>query len=465
MPVSGKTPLWEALQKHVSLNQYPLHVPGHKQGRGLPSEFSETLIRYDLTELPGLDNLLSPHGVLLEAEHLARDAAGSLACYFTTNGSSAGLIAALLATCSPGDTVLLPRNAHLACLHACVLGDIRPVFARVSIDPRLNVALGVDFADLSYLLQKHSSIKAVLVVNPTYQGICGDIKAISNICSQNNISLLVDEAHGTHFLLGSPLPPSGLHTTAAIVIQSVHKTGLGMTGAAWIQVKRPDLVDKVKQALRLVQSTSPSYALLASLDISRSILVEEGHRLLQQALNTAHEERDMFVAYQPPRPWLMDPLKIVVDARAYGTTGYQLEEHLRQGGVAVEAADETTITLVLSLADGQEAVVASRKARQYIQVKTNQPEYQIRLSAGALPPLGEQLLTPREAHYASTTWCAVERAGGLVAGDPIIPYPPGIPLVWPGQRIQPEAIEYLLRATALGASITGLQQGQVRVLK
>lgn len=456
------TPLWAAVSSHVMRAGYPFHVPGHKQGRGLSPEFAHQMPRFDLTELPGLDNLLAPHGPLREAERLAAAYTGAAACHFTTGGSTSGIIASIMALCPRGKRILLPRNAHISCLHACVLGDFTPVFYDVIIDEARQIFLGADHADFQSKLS--SDIGVALVVSPNYHGIISDVSELAELCHKASIPLVVDEAHGTHLLLGPPLPASAVRLGADVVVQSVHKTGTALTGAAWVNVKHWCHAESVKAALRLVQSTSPSFLQLVSLDLARAYFESHGAVQLAGTMALADNLRELLPVYVPPHLCLTDPLRIVVDASRFGMHGFLLGEMLAMHGVSVEMSDISTAVLVLTLADDIGAVHAVSGALRYLPTAgfSAVGEAAARCRLPAVNPFS---LPPKDAYFSEYELLPLDRTLGRIAAAPITVYPPGSPLIWPGQRIESDFIEYIYIMLAQGASVTGVEDDRVKVIK
>lgn len=454
-------PLWAALQEYKWRGLSSFHVPSHKGGRGLDPEFTGSMSTFDFTELPGLDNLMQPTGPIAEAERLAAALAGAKATYFTTNGSTAGLIAAVLACCKPGSTILLPQNAHISLLHACVLGDVRPAFLRVDMHESCAIPLGYTEHQLRSALKEHRP-SLVVAVSPTYHGVISDLCALVAVCREKNIPLLVDEAHGTHLLLSPESCLSAVKSGADVVVQSVHKTGGALTGAAWIHCFNASLCSPLKDALRLVQSTSPSYLLLASLDLARRELATVGSELYQRVLRYAQDIRRILRCVELPPPWQQDPCRIVVDARSYGLSGSQLEGMMLSMGVAPEMHDAHTVTLVLGLREGIEVVEYFRHMAKVLPAPS---AAQANAAARPLPPLPAQVLTPREVHFSSKEWVSLPNAAGKVAAAPLTPYPPGVPLVWPGQVVTEELVRYIERLTATGCACLNLSgNGQILVV-
>ena len=448
--------------RHVAAGAYPCHVPGHKQGRGLPREFAGEMARYDLTELPGLDNLVTPSGALAESEALAAELFGTAACHFTTGGGTSGIIAALLALCPGAKRPLLPHNAHVSCVYACVLADLVPIFYKIKVAAGRQLFLAADTADFYRKLSP--DIGVALVVSPNYHGVLSDVGAMSAACRGAGVPLVVDEAHGTHLLMSPPLPPSAVFAGADVVVHSVHKTGVALTGSAWVNVKNRIHVEPLKAALRLVQSTSPSYLQLVSLDLARAYLADEGPQRLPGALRVADAIRGLLPVYVPPHAFALDPLRLALDALPFGLTGHDLGRSLASHDVAVEMTDLTTAVLVLSPADDL-CVIDSLTAAAH--ALKREPGLQMAPPHGADPfVMGDSFsLTPRSAYLGSCEEVALGLAEGRIAADAVTLYPPGSPLIWPGQRIESNFIEYINMSLAHGASATGLPGGRVRVVK
>lgn len=460
MNSESRAPLWDAIKRHLSRSAYPFHVPGHKGGRGLSHEFKVGLVNADLTELPELGNLLAPSGPIAEAEALAAEWVGAKATHFTTNGSSAALIAAVLACCPRGSQVVLPQNAHQSLFHACVLGDLSPIFVPVSLDSSLGIPLGVTPAALRQVL---STVQAslVVVVHPTYHGVCGDVASLAAVCREFDVPLLVDEAHGTHLLLADQAPFSAVRQGADIVVQSVHKTGTALTGAAWVHCLTERWSDRVKDALRLVQSTSPSYLLLASLDLARVQMQSQGKTLLAEAVPISLAARRLLPCFAPPWPYLQDPLRLVIDCAKLGLSGYELERYFTQLGVLPEMVEPQTVTLVLGLHDGQEALRCLERAVHGLDQVANCADRRPKF----LPmPFCPTILRPAQAYWQERTCLPLEQAIGRIAATPVTPYPPGIPIIWPGQMFTEECVDYILARRDLGPMGGDGLAGEVKVL-
>ena len=461
MAEQREAPLWSAVAKHRAQGLYPYHVPGHKAGRGLDPTFAAHMADFDLTELPGLDNLSAPNGPLAHAEALAAALVGAEATYFTTNGSTAGLIAGVLAMAPPGSTVFLPETAHQCFFSACVMGDLRPIFLPVEL--QLEVALPLGFT-VSTLRESLAEFRPSLVVatTPTYHGVCSDTAAIAGICRDYGVPLLIDEAHGTHLLVSDTAVQSAVQSGADVVVQSVHKTGGALTGAAWVHCFTPRFREPLKRALRLVQSTSPSYLLLASLDLARRTLATEGMARFGLARRHAEKLSESLPTVLLSPSWKQDPLRVVVDARSFAMSGFALQEVMHLHGLAPEMADAYTVTLVVGLSESDEGPKkAGALAKSLPRVAAAATALSLPYRAGRRM----QVLTPRQAYFSQHVWVPLAHAQGEVCGEPLVPYPPGIPLLWPGQCVKHADIAYLQGLLAAGGDCTGLSPtGQILVI-
>ena len=290
------TPLVDALIHCATRQNAAFYTPGHKRGQGITDRhrqlFGDAAFRTDLPELPELDNLFAPEGVILQAQQLAAAAFGAEQTWFLANGSTCGIEAAILATCGPGDKLILPRNVHSSAISGLILSGAIPVYVQPSYSGQWGISLGVSPSTIEAALVAHPDVKAVLIVSPTYQGVCSDLRAIAHLTHTYDIPLIVDEAHGPHFAFHPDLPDSALSTGADIAVQSTHKVLSAFTQAAMLQVQG-DRIDRIRlsQSLQLTQSTSPSYLLLGSLDAARYQMATAGKELMSKTLAIAERAR------------------------------------------------------------------------------------------------------------------------------------------------------------------------------
>ncbi len=448
-----RAPLFEALLQYVQTVKAPLHVPGHKMGRAAPPLWREFLgeraLSIDLTEAPGLDDLHAPEGAIAEAQELAAQAFGAAASFFLVGGTTAGLHALVLAACRPGDTIAVPRHAHRSVAGALILSGAKPAWIRTRFHPELDLAEGIHEASLTEALQTSS---ALVLVHPTYFGHVDRLAMAVQQAHASEIPVLVDEAHGTHFAFHPDLPPPALATGADGVVQSVHKTGGSLTQSSLCHLGADHRLDRPRLAemLRLVQSTSPSYLLMASLDLARRELYHSGYAAWDRVLDLAVGTRKRLCALRGIRVHpSADPTKIVIDVRGRGITGVQAAQSLWSEGVAVESSGLGFVLAVLSPGDSIETV-------DYLVGATN------RLPHGPgvpppppEPPWPETVLIPREAALGRKRLVPLGDAVGLIAAETVAPYPPGIPVVTPGERLTPEVISYLQHVSQAGYRLQG----------
>lgn len=358
-----KTPLLDALGASARKVHAPFYAPGHKRGQGAPIPLLELLgasvFGADLPELPDLDNLFAPQGVIQEAQELAAAAFGADKTWFLVNGSTVGVIAAILATCGAGEKIILPRNIHQSAIAGLILSGAIPIFINPEYDLTNNLAHSITPTAIAKALQQHPDAKAVMMVYPTYHGVCGDLKAIAQIVHQHNIPLLVDEAHGAHFAFHPDLPESALSIGADLSVQSTHKVLGAMTQASMlhIQGKRVDH-QKISKALQLLQSTSPSYLLLASLDAARQQMALHGQQLMTRTLKLAAQARQeiskipklsILEPVTTPGFFALDQTRLTVRVAELGLSGFEVDQIFdQQLGITAELPSLQHLTFIIS---------------------------------------------------------------------------------------------------------------------
>lgn len=486
-----KTPLLDALGASARKVHASFYAPGHKRGQGAPIPLLELLgasvFGADLPELPNLDNLFAPQGVIQEAQELAAAAFGADKTWFLVNGSTVGVIAAILATCGAGEKIILPRNIHQSAIAGLILSGAMPIFINPEYDITNNLAHSITPTAIAKALQQHPDAKAVMMVYPTYHGVCGDLKAIAKIVHQHNIPLLVDEAHGAHFAFHSDLPESALSVGADLAVQSTHKVLGAMTQASMlhIQGKRVDH-QKISKALQLLQSTSPSYLLLASLDAARQQMALHGQQLMTHTLKLAAQARDkiskipglsVLEATTTPGFFALDQTRLTVRVAELGLSGFEVDEIFdQQLGITAELPTLQHLTFIISLGNTEADI------QQLIQAFTHISYDNRSKSLYSLQELFQQwkadllfihpssftilpCLSPREAFFATTETVPIDQVLDRICAELVCPYPPGIPTLMPGEMINPAAIEYLQQILHLGGMITGCSDPTLKTLK
>lgn len=474
-------PLVAALAAASCRPDSPFYAPGHKRGQGMAKPLVELLgdrvFRADLPELPELDNLFAPEGAIAQAQALAAAAFGAEQTWFLANGSTCGIEAAVLATCQPGDGLILPRNAHQSAIAALILSGAVPIFVEPEYDATWAIAHSMTPARVAAALSAYPQAKAVMMVYPTYYGACGDVAAIAHLTHQAGIPLIVDEAHAAHFAFHPDLPITALAAGADIVIQSTHKLLGAMTQASMLH-GQGDRVDwqRLRRSLQLVQSTSPSYLLLASLDAARWQMANQGKELMHRTLALAAIARThlgqipnlQVFAPTTPTPGCIttDPTRLTVDVRGLGITGFAADAILHnQLNVTAELPSLHTLTFILSLGNTELDI---QSLIQGFATLSHLPSASTPSLPSPPPPPPPPPLTPRQAFFLPSEMVRFEEAGDRLSADLICPYPPGIPVLIPGEQITVEALLYLREVLKAGGIVTGATDPdlqRLRVLK
>jgi arginine decarboxylase len=457
-------PLFESLRQFVERGQAPFYSPGHKGGRTLDPWFREHIAAIDLNNLPDTDTLHCPEGPILGAERLIADAWGVGQSFILVQGSTSGNIAVALSALRPDGPVLVARNAHKSVLAGLVQVGARPVWVEPRWDGRFGVAHGLDADDVERAFNE-SGAKALWVLHPTYYGTTGDIVALAELCRHHDAKLLVDGAHSPHFAFHPDLPTPGESAGAAATVQSVHKILSGLSQAAVLHID-PAVLDpaSLRRGLQLIQTTSPHFAIMASIDLARRQMMLHGRELLDQTLARARDAAARLAAIpglQVLRPehlagagtglHQLDETKLLIGTAGLAADARDIVERLnRVHGVQPELSGTghvLCITTIGNTADDVErlivgfAEVASHVGRRSVDPETGETG----LIGELLAVRPETVLTPREAFFAADEAVPLSAAAGRIAAEAITPYPPGIPLVMPGERLSTDVID-LLRA-------------------
>jgi arginine decarboxylase len=480
----NQTPLLNTLTTLAAHPHAPFYTPGHKRGAGIPKPlvkaFGKDIFRADLPELTQLDNLFAPSGVIQQAQQLAAEAFGASQTWFLVNGSTCGIEAAILATCNSGDKIILPRNVHSSAIAGLILSGAIPIFVNPEYDPILNIAHSITPEAVKTALEQHPDAKAVMMVHPTYYGVCQDLRAIAQITHQYNIPLLVDEAHGAHFAFHPELPIPALLAGADLTVQSIHKTLGAMTQASMLHTQGNRVNgDRVSKALQLVQSTSPSYILLASLDAARQQMALHGKDLMSRTLQLASEARNrigqipgLSILNFPSSSFIaLDKTRLTVTVSGLGMTGFAADEILEeQLGVTCEFPSLQHLTFIISLGNTQEDIeqlVQGFTTLALDKTPSSNPLLAIREGGQEITKVlwDNMRISPREAFFAATETLPLEKTGDRICAEIVCPYPPGIPLLMPGEVITKSAIEYLQQIQGMGGFITGCADLSLKSLK
>ncbi len=491
----AKTPLLDILWECANRDRTPFYAPGHKRGKGispkLANYFGAAVFRADLPELPELDNLFAPQGTIQEAQELAAAAFGAEKTWFLVNGSTCGVEAAILATCGVGDKIILPRNVHYSAIAGLILSGATPVFLYPEYDPVLDIAHSITPEAVAAALAQHPDAKAVMMVYPTYYGVCGDVEAIASLAHQHNIPLIVDEAHGPHFAFHPELPTSALAAGADLTVQSIHKVLGAMTQASMLHVQGNRVnSDRISKSLQLLQSSSPSYLLLASLDAARQQMALNGKELMAKTLQLADEARncisqipglsvlqipplvsrhDLKIRGSTPGFVALDKTRLTVSVSKLGITGFEADEILHQElDVTAELPSLQHLTFIITFGNTQAdierliqafATLAQRFGRN-LGTMEQKTEFRPSLLTSRSSPL-----SPREAFFAPTETLPIQQTCDRIGAELVCPYPPGIPVLMPGEVITPQLLEELKQIQVAGGFITGCADPSLSSLK
>lgn len=452
--MSNKTPIYSALCKYADENNLRLHMPGHAGGRSMPAEL-KALARLDVTEIPGMDDLHLSQGMIEESRCLLAKALAAEESFFLVNGTSSGIHALLMSTASEGERILLPRNAHRSFYGGLVLSGAVPVYMPCKIEPELGAVLALSSQDVYNALSLQPDVCAVFVTNPSYYGSCSDLRGIVEAASQWGKEVMVDEAHGGHFPFHPAYPASALQQGAVASVNGLHKNWPVFNQGACVSIhKNFKQHEKLRQSVSLLTTTSPSYPILASIEIARAFMEEKGRGYLEQALCLSREYKAKINAIKglgcygdellsKNGPVAFDPLKLLISTRDLSLDGVQFAELLRSKyQVQVELANADLVLAMFSLLHNQ-----SDWERFYLAVQQIAAQYPGQGKAAAMvemPPAGMVRLTPRQAFIAGKCSVALEASLGMIAGEMIAAYPPGIPCLLPGEEIGGEVLDYLV---------------------
>ncbi|RSK25461.1 aminotransferase class I/II-fold pyridoxal phosphate-dependent enzyme [Bacillus sp. HMF5848] len=442
------TPLYNALLEHIHKSPISFHVPGHKNGVVMANDNSDfrNLYKYDVTELAGLDDLHAPTGCIAKAESLASDYYGSEKTFFLVNGSTVGNLAMILAHCNENDTVLVQRNCHKSVFHGLQLAGVDPVYVAPEYDKSMKVSGAVTLETMKEAVTVYPYAKAVILTYPNYYGMAYDIKSIIELAHSHDMLVLIDEAHGAHFALGGPFPPSAITLGADVVVQSAHKTLPAMTMGSFLHIKGNRASQKaIKTYLHMLQSSSPSYPIMASLDLARFYIAsihrdkEKFHKIVTMIEafkeNIINEIPEIKIATAHSEDYKQDILKLVLQS-GNGLSGYDLQSRLQSVGIFVEMADFYNVVLVLPLSDSYEYTHILSRMKKALKAEIHEMRDVTKApieQAVKIPKVSKPKLTFKELSMLETEHLHMKNAVGRMCAEAIIPYPPGIPIITLGE--------------------------------
>jgi arginine decarboxylase len=440
-------------------------MPGHKLGRGIPGEFLKDLLYLDVTEIPGTDNLHFPEGAIREALELAAKAYGADETFFLVNGSTCGVHAAIMTICKPGDKLIVGRDCHKSVINGMMLAGVEPVFAVPEYDSRFSITTFITPREIENILRNNSDCAGVFITRPNYYGICSDVQEIAAITHRYNKILAVDEAHGAHLGFNSRYPERALSLGADISIQSAHKTLPAVTQGAYLHVKSQRVdTDRLKYSLSILQTSSPSYIIMSFLDIARAIMEVKGQKLLDALLdnigwlkcNVENKGLLMLSEYMADK-CITDNSRIVINVAGLRRTGFEVEKILRkENNIQVEMSDMSNIVCISTVADNREGFERLCNALNGLSPGDNGSAFPVDKCNTEIFAAAKPVMSLKDVLHSRGRKIEIHQAPGKVCRGMVTPYPPGIPVICPGEVIQEAVVDYIIKIIAAGGKVNGL---------
>jgi arginine/lysine/ornithine decarboxylase len=487
----NRAPYFQALLDYVDAGVLPFHTPGHIQGHGMDLAFrefiGENICAIDLTPMPGIDDLLQPTEAIKEAQALAAEAYGADHSFFLINGSTSGNQCMMMAAVNPGDKIAVPRNSHKSMLGGLIMSGARPIYMHPEVDRELRMDHCVTPETITQTLAEHPDLVAVYLVSPTYYGVAADIAAIERIVHDAGKLLLVDEAWGPHFHFHPELPLSATAAGADLSINSTHKMLSSFSQCAMLHhIGERVGLDRLQSVLKMFLSTSPNLPMVASLDVARKQMATEGLSLLSRTIELARETRDrlnripgIYCFGEELRGrngiFALDPTKITVTVKGLGYTGYEASAILRRRyNIQVELADLFNVVALVTIGTRRDAAerliyAFEELARDDRPIDMFAPsgvlEQRLKRGTFHLPAIPPMRMLPRDAFLAETEFVKFRESKGRICAETLTPYPPGIPVIAPGEEITDEIIDYLRLELKAGVRIQGPFDDELRVIR
>lgn len=466
-PGQERAPLAEALEQFRTMRIVPFDVPGHKRGRGNP-DLSGLLgarcVEIDVNSMKSLDNLCHPVSVIRDAEALAAEAFGAAHAFFMVNGTTSAVQSMILYACKEGEKIILPRNVHRSVLNALVLCGAVPVYVAPGIDRELGIPLGMPLSAVERAVREHPDAKAVLINNPTYYGVCSDLREIVALAHRHGMLALADEAHGTHFYFGEGMPLSAMHAGADLASVGMHKSGGSLTQSSLLLAAAPVREGYLRQIINLTQTTSASYLLMVGLDIARRNFAVNGRKLIADMLSRADYARAEINRIGDYRAFSRDLInggsvfdfdgaKLSVHTLDAGLAGIEVYELLRdEYDIQIEFGDIGNILAYLSVGDRDRDVERLVSALSEIRRRFKRERAGMLTQEYIAPTV---LRSPKEAFYAEKEALPLRGTAGKICTEFVMSYPPGIPILAPGELVTEEIIAHIEYAMEKGCSMTG----------
>ncbi|MCL1793552.1 MAG: aminotransferase class I/II-fold pyridoxal phosphate-dependent enzyme [Oscillospiraceae bacterium] len=472
----SKAPIFEALKKYRSDRIVKFDVPGHKGGRGnkeLTDFLGETCMQSDVNSMKSLDFLSHPESIIKEAGQIAAEAFFASNAFFMVGGTTSSVQAMIMYACKSGDEIIMPRNVHKSAINALVVCGAVPIYINPGTNKEIGISLGMSIGDVAEAIKKHPGAKAVFVNNPTYYGICPNLGEIAKLAHKNKMLLLADEAHGTHFYFGENQPMPAMRAGADASAVSMHKTGGSLTQSSFLMCGENIDAGYMRQIINLTQSTSASYLLLASLDLARKNMAQNGKEIVKKTIGFAEYARGEinkiggYYAYSKELAngdsiFDYDLTKLSVYTRDIGLAGKEVYDILRdEYDIQIELGDIGNILAIISAGDRMfeiERLVAALSEIKRLYSKDSAGMFENEYINPKVK------LAPKEAFYSEGKRVLIDRSAGLVSGEFVMCYPPGIPILAPGEEITKEILEYINYAKQKGCFLTGTEDMEINYI-
>ncbi len=477
----NKAPLYEAVVDYIKKGMVPFHMPGHSQGKGAPDVlkklFGKEFFDYDLTEVSGLDYLHFAQGVIRDAENLAAELYKTKATFFVVNGTTAAIHGMILSMVKKEDKIIIGRNSHRSVIGGILEIGAFPVFVHPEFNEEFGIITNITPQSLEKVIKDNPDAKAVLITTPNYYGMQGRIMEMINLVHSHNMYVLVDEAHGAHFPFHPSFPKSAIDCGADLVAQSAHKTLPTLTQTSFLHVVSDKVnVDKVEQVLGIIESSSPSYIFMTTMDIARREMALNGRKLWQDTIEIAEYARreiSKISGFKVTSPTIIngndisafDPIKLTINIQQLGYSGFEFESYLNKNNIEIELSDLQNVLLFITIGTRREDV--NKLISVLKGIKPRKEKSKVKFPR--FPHAGKQVITPSEAFNMNYEIIELSKSIGRISWGIVAPYPPGIPVFVPGMEITKEEKEFIHEIHRNGALVQGSikkdEKIYVRVLK
>lgn len=472
-----EVPLLSSLKEYSQKDIACFDVPGHVRDRGvevLNNYFGHDLMKMDINSSPFMDNVSNPYGIIKDAQDLLAKAYFAKNAFFVTNGTTGAIHAMILSVINPGDKILIPRNIHKSVINALILSGGVPVFIQPEFSEEYGISLNIDYLKVEEILKKEKDIKALFLLNPTYYGLTSDLENIVRVCHENNTLVLVDEAHGAHFPFNKDLPKSSMMCGADMAAVSIHKTGGALTQASALLASENVDEKKVLQSINMLQSTSASYLLMASIDGARYNLEANGEKQLSKALNLSRYTKSKLKKIEGIKvlskeilnkegAHSIDETKICINVKDLNLSGFEVYDLLYQEfKVQPELGDLYNLLILISIGTTKEDVDRLIKSLKIIAKVYKKSDRLNKINIKQINPIVK--MSPRDAFYSDKESVELQSAIGKISGESIMAYPPGIPIVAPGEMITKEIIDYIKLLKDNNAYLTDMQDKNLETI-